>query len=332
MTGPGLLYLALAAYVVAAALAGVSRKRGVRIAPLSLAASALGLALQLGFVVFRTLAIGFLPFASRFESMALFAFSVQAVGFIVYLATRRNSVKAATDAASALLLVGALMPVGFHAGGDLNPILNSPWFAFHILVSFAGYACFTVALAWALARLFDPETDMDATKATKARNARNGQGEPLMHTDDRADVSEMTIRVHQCPSVVSRSRRPAWPPRPLSDSACFRGSLYRDSGFDRSPNSDSAVLRRLALSGLLLLGTGILTGAMWADGSWGTYWSWDPKESWALLTWVLGVVYVHWAGRSPGRKATAVFFTILFAAMMFTFIGINLLKWGLHRY
>ncbi len=53
------------------------------------------------------------------------------------------------------------MPVGFHPGGGLNPILNSPWFAFHILVSFGGYGCFTVGLAWSIAHLFDRSLDLN---------------------------------------------------------------------------------------------------------------------------------------------------------------------------
>ena len=63
----------------------------------------------------------------------------------------------------------------------------------------------------------NPEADADATKA---RKTRNGQGEPPMNTDTRADVSEKTICVHPCPSVVGRSPRPA---------SCFRSSSCRDS-------------------------------------------------------------------------------------------------------
>jgi ABC-type transport system involved in cytochrome c biogenesis permease subunit len=257
MTGPLPLYLALSAYVVAAVAAGLLRGRRTarELSTASLVASVVGLALQLGFIIFRTLAIGFLPFASRFESMALFAFSVQAVGLIVYLASRQNSVKLGTDGVSVILLVGALMPVGFHPGGGLNPILNSPWFAFHIIVSFGGYACFTVALVWSVAFL-------------------------------------------------------------------------RDRLLDFNPS----VRYRLAVSGLLLLGAGIVTGAMWADSSWGIYWGWDPKESWALLTWTLAMAGLHLAGPRSRRWPAVLGFGLVFVTMLFTFIGINLLKWGLHRY
>jgi ABC-type transport system involved in cytochrome c biogenesis permease subunit len=256
VTGPGLLYLALAAYAAAAVAAGIARGRHRlgRLSVASVVASAVGLCLQLVFTVARTVSVGFLPFASRFESMAFFALAVQATGLIVCLATRQHSPKLGTDAISAVLLVGALMPFGFHPGGGLNPILNSPWFAFHIAVAFGGYGCFTAGLAWSIAHLFDRTLDLNPT-----------------------------------------------------------------------------VPRRLALAGLVLLGAGILTGAMWADSSWGTYWNWDPKESWALLTWTLTIAGLHlkvfgW------RRMAVLGFGLVFATMMFTFIGINLVKWGLHRY
>lgn len=257
MTGPVLLCVAAGSYVAAAVAAGISRARHRlgRLSRLSVAASALGLLLQVVFTAARARTVGFLPFASRFESMALFALAVQATGLVVYLATRQHSPKLQTDATGAGLLLGALMPSGFQPGGSLNPILNSPWFAFHIAAAFAGYGCFTAGLAWSIARFFD-------------------------------------------------------------------GAL------DRNPT----VPRRLALAGLVLLGTGILTGAMWADSSWGAYWGWDPKESWALLTWTLMAAWLHLSGSRPRRWTAALGFGLVFAAMMFTFIGINLLGWGLHRY
>jgi ABC-type transport system involved in cytochrome c biogenesis permease subunit len=257
VNGPGLLCGAAVSYAAAAVTAGIARARHQSgLLPwLSVTTSALGLCLQLAFTVARAISVGFLPFASRFEALALFALAVQATGLSVHLATQQHSAKLGTDAASAVLLLGALVPLGFHPGGDLNPILNSPWFAFHIAVAFGGYGCFTAGLAWSIARLFDRTLDLNPT-----------------------------------------------------------------------------LPRRLALAGLVLLGAGILAGAMWADSSWGTYWNWDPKESWALLTWTVMMLYLHLGGRRPSRAFDSLCFGFTFATIMFTFIGINLLKWGLHRY
>lgn len=85
--------------------------------------------------------------------------------------------------------------------------------------------------------------------------------------------------------------------------------------------------------GFPLMTMGIISGAVWADAAWGTYWSWDPKESWALITWFLYAALLH--GRLTtgwrGRRA-AIFAIIGFAFVLFTFLGVNLLLPGLHSY
>lgn len=85
--------------------------------------------------------------------------------------------------------------------------------------------------------------------------------------------------------------------------------------------------------GFPLMTMGIISGAVWAESAWGTYWSWDPKESWALITWFLYAALLH--GRLTvgwrGRRA-AVFAIIGFIFLLFTFLGVNLLLPGLHSY
>ncbi len=85
--------------------------------------------------------------------------------------------------------------------------------------------------------------------------------------------------------------------------------------------------------GILLLTIGIITGAVWANYSWGTYWSWDPKETWALVTWIIYIIYLHaritpaWQGKIAAWLAV-----IGFVAVIFTYLGVNLLMKGLHSY
>ena len=85
----------------------------------------------------------------------------------------------------------------------------------------------------------------------------------------------------------------------------------------------------------VLLTVGIVMGGMWANEAWGRFWGWDPKETWALITWVVYAGYLHtritlgWAGKRPA--AIAVF---AFAVVVFTFMGVNLglTGEGLHTY
>jgi cytochrome c-type biogenesis protein CcsB len=89
----------------------------------------------------------------------------------------------------------------------------------------------------------------------------------------------------------------------------------------------------LALSlGFPLLTAGIITGSVWASYAWGSYWSWDPKETWSLITWLIYAALLHqrmnvgWRGRRAAIMAI-----IGFASVVFTFVGVNLLP-GLHSY
>ncbi len=82
------------------------------------------------------------------------------------------------------------------------------------------------------------------------------------------------------------------------------------------------------------LGVGILLGAWWADHSWGRWWAFDPKEIWALLTWLVYLVVVHVRIALPARKGitTAWLSVVGFFVMLWTYFGVNLLLPGLHAY
>jgi len=95
---------------------------------------------------------------------------------------------------------------------------------------------------------------------------------------------------------------------------------------------DDVTYRMIAI-GWPLLTAGIITGAVWANSAWGTYWSWDPKETWSLITWFVYAIYLH-ARYVRGWKGTqmAVISTVGFLAVIFTYLGVNLVLSGLHSY
>ena len=101
------------------------------------------------------------------------------------------------------------------------------------------------------------------------------------------------------------------------------GALYQ-----KLPSLDvlDEINYRCLTFGFPLLTVAIITGAIWAETAWGTYWSWDPKETWSLITWFIYAALLH--GRLTtgwrGKKA-AILSIIGFCILLFTFLGVNLL-------
>jgi cytochrome c-type biogenesis protein CcsB len=101
-----------------------------------------------------------------------------------------------------------------------------------------------------------------------------------------------------------------------------------------TPNMlDDITYKSIAIGFPLFTIGGLLMGAIWANSAWGKYWSWDPKETWSLITWLVYALYLHarfiagWRG-----KRVAILAVIGFVAVIFTYLGVNLVLSGLHSY
>jgi cytochrome c-type biogenesis protein CcsB len=98
-------------------------------------------------------------------------------------------------------------------------------------------------------------------------------------------------------------------------------------------NLDEITYKSIAIGFPIFTLGGLIFGAIWADQAWGTYWSWDPKETWSLITWFVYAFYLHgrmlrgWRG-----KGVAIVAVVGFMAVIITYLGVNLLLSGLHAY
>ena len=112
------------------------------------------------------------------------------------------------------------------------------------------------------------------------------------------------------PASRSRSARGCPPP------TCWTSMAYRTVAF-----------------GFPIYTFGIIAGAIWAEAAWGRYWGWDPKETWAFITWVVYAAYLH-ARATAGWRGTAAARVnmVAFATMIFNFFVINMVVSGLHSY
>jgi len=95
---------------------------------------------------------------------------------------------------------------------------------------------------------------------------------------------------------------------------------------------DTATAKTISF-GFLFLTIGIIAGAVWANSAWGTYWSWDPKETWSLITWFIYAVFLHCRFMRGWKGKRAAWISVLgFASVIFTYLGVNYLLSGLHSY
>ena len=102
---------------------------------------------------------------------------------------------------------------------------------------------------------------------------------------------------------------------------------------DRRADMDRLVATSIGIGYPLFTAGALVFGAIWAETAWGSWWSWDPKEIWALITWLIYTAYLHTrlARRMRGRRS-AVLVIVGFLATLFTFFGVNFLLSGLHSY
>ena len=130
----------------------------------------------------------------------------------------------------------------------------------------------------------------------------------------------------------------------------LRSSSIGSGGYRKAAAGDSGVLQlqsvqlstneqldslsyRTITVGFLMLTVGIVSGAVWANEAWGSYWSWDPGETWALICWLVYAAYLHtrlsrgWQGRRPALVAV-----VGLVVIAVCYIGVNLLGIGLHSY
>jgi len=113
------------------------------------------------------------------------------------------------------------------------------------------------------------------------------------------------------------------------------GYLFITRKLERSPTAEAleAITDKSISFGFLFLTVGIIAGAVWANSAWGTYWSWDPKETWSLITWFIYAIFLHCRFMRGWRGKRAAWISVIgFASVVFTYLGVNFLLSGLHSY
>jgi ABC-type transport system involved in cytochrome c biogenesis permease subunit len=102
---------------------------------------------------------------------------------------------------------------------------------------------------------------------------------------------------------------------------------------EKKINSDRLTYTAIAIGYPIYTAGALIFGAIWAEAAWGSYWSWDPKETWALVTWLVYTAYLHSRlVKSLRGKISAILAIVGFLFTIFTFFGVNYVLSGLHSY
>lgn len=252
------------------------------------------------------------------------------------------------------------LPMELRTSSSLVPALQSNWLVMHVTVMMLSYAALFCGCLFSIAYLilnflFAKKSSlvMGTSVAPTFAGLKLKPGEKTIINNRNKVINTMETDVHQnklkttCISihetgnfwlyatdkanVDNLQNKPAYQQQPIKEkNSCFE--IQTNNGLMELKTLDNLSYRMLGL-GFPLLTIGILSGAVWANQTWGSYWSWDPKETWALITWFIFAIYLHtrlskgWTGQKSALLAS-----FGFVIIWICYLGVNLMGKGLHSY
>jgi cytochrome c-type biogenesis protein CcsB len=294
------LFIAMLAYWMSVSF--TSLKAGAKIGFISVCIANLAIFTNLGS---RWLENGYFPLSNLYESLLFFTWGITAITIAIEKNMAISLIGAVTSPLSLFVIGFATLslPEGMQKAAPLVPALKSNWLMMHVSIMMLSYS--TLITGSLLSILF--------LVLTLGKNV-SLQGSSLGTTSlEELDTRNMSIAVLE--GNINNSIK-TLNSESLSLLETLDNLSYRIIGF-----------------GFPLLTTGIIAGAVWANEAWGAYWSWDPKETWALITWFVFAAYLHaritksWQGKRP-----AILASIGFIVVWICYLGVNFLGKGLHSY
>ena len=230
----------------------------------------------------------------------------------------------------------------------LIPALQSNWLLMHVSIMILSYAALLIGCIVAITYIVidygsSIQQEADRVKTEKHGDFVGGFAPPPPKLSYPSTSLETTVRNN---IIVKNSSQSQNEKLEILEASFASGGTEQSPGGAKPRTSsisppatqifldglDSLSYRILAF-GFPLLTLGILSGAVWANEAWGSYWSWDPKETWAFITWLIFAFYLHtrlqygWEGKKSAYVATFGFFIVWIC-----YLGVNLLGKGLHSY
>ncbi len=287
-------------------------------------------------ILIRWWLVGSIPIKNEFESIMFSAWFGATVGILLELRQGRGLFGAAASFVGWLSLI-ALFTVPFVFGRDIggeiaqpNGVLMSYWLYIHVTMVTASYSMigmgFLLSLWWLIRYYMDYGT-LSRTGGRQISGDAHGF-DAVMPIGSGGVVGGAAEGALGFASTLARTLFIPTAARPAQPAVAL--SQRQPVQFLAALDACNLVVLQL---GFWILGAGIVCGAIWADQSWGRPWGWDPKETFALVTWIVYLIVVH-VRIATDDKAwwTAVLSIVGFFIMLFNWIGVNFFLVGLHSY
>lgn len=289
-------------------------------------------------LLYRWYTAGHPPLSNMYESLVTLSTFI-VLGGLMFTSKEPITLLEAASVAGAVFMIGiaSLFPSNVR---PLVPALNSYWLHLHVSLAFLGEACFAIAFVlsylYCLKRLFErPADDTKPALSHKEKIACHAVTWvfPVLFF---GGMGALAYYLGSKPAYAA-VRYNLWALIGLMAVMALFLLKYLWRGLSKvlpeAQQLDNLTYRAIAVGYPLFTVGGLIFGMIWANKAWGRYWGWDPKETWALITFFVYSIYLHVRlVRGWGGVSTACLSVLGFIVTMFTLFGVNLLISGLHSY
>ena len=293
-------------------------------------------------LLLRWIGENYFPLSNLYESLIFLSWGISTIHLFIEFQTKSRLIGCIVSPILFFLtgFSSLTLPTDMQKALPLVPSLQSNWLMMHVTMMMISYATLIVGSLLSLLYLAFLTFDSSANKSS------------LPGTSDGLPTSSV-------PSEVQRSEQESESPgstpnlvylQTKSTNIPLKGDTHRSAQLISEgsaqntkkifSSSKQALLQTVDLWSYRIIGLGfpfltigIISGAVWANEAWGSYWSWDPKETWALITWLVFAIYLHsrlikgWQGKKAAILGSCGFFVIWIC-----YLGVNFLGKGLHSY
>ena len=274
------------------------------------------------FLIFSLLSLrwinfGYFPLSNLYESLMFLAWSITFISLIIQQRSNLPLIGSISSPISLFVsgFASLSLPENMQTPSPLVPALKSNWLMMHVTVMLLSYASLIIGslLGVFFLILYYGKKDSINLQGSSYGTPAGSSIQPISNYSN-------TIEIEQYKGTLNNLNN-----EPVE-------VKIGNTKLNLLESIDNLSYRTISF-GFPLLTIGIIAGAVWANEAWGSYWSWDPKETWALITWLVFASYLHaritktWQGEKP-----AIIASVGFVVVWICYLGVNFLGKGLHTY